>query len=207
MTTSAPKIELVDPAAPAPSAPPSPFDDLESLRIDQNFAEQVVATKLLTTVPVGKPNAQVFVRVRPEPEYAMSFPVIELKHDRKEFYIVSREFAPLIPEEVSYRTLFTAITRQRVLSIWPIRLPSPDGRKNEWAASEREAAERAMGRWVRVTANMQLGANEIHEAAGNLGAPEWPAISYADILKIAFKNSPVIADFDHPVMKLLRGSA
>ena len=171
-----PVIELIEPhagmadgSAPALSTPsPSPFDDLESLRINQDFVEQVVATKLLTTVPVGKPNAQVFVRTLPEPDYAMNFPVIELKQDRKEFFIVARNFAPYIPEEVTYRTLFTTITRQGVLSVWPIRLPSPDGRKSDWHISERLAAEKAMTKWIRVAANMALGANDIHEAAGAL---------------------------------------
>ena len=41
-------------------------------------------------------------------------------------------------------TLYTTITRQGVVSLWPIRLPLPDGRYNEWHRSAAEAAELAM---------------------------------------------------------------
>jgi hypothetical protein len=58
-----------DPVAPAPDAAqrqsaPDPFDP-ENLRLGQSFIETAGVEKLLTTVPVRKPNAQDFVRVRP----------------------------------------------------------------------------------------------------------------------------------------------
>lgn len=43
---------------------PDPFDP-ENLRLDQSFVETSGVKKLLTTVPVRKPNNQDFVRVRP----------------------------------------------------------------------------------------------------------------------------------------------
>ena len=63
-----------------------------------------------------------------------------------------------------------------------------------------------MTKWIRVAANMALGANDIHEAAGALPEPEWPTLSYSEILKVAFKDRPIVDSFDHPVMKLLRGT-
>jgi hypothetical protein len=184
---------------------PNPFDDLESLRISQDFVGQAAAKKLLTTVPIGKPGKQSFVRTRPEPGFRMDFPCLELREDR-ELYIVSRDFAPLIPEDVTYRTLFTTMSRQGVLSLWPVRLPSPDGRKNEWHISERLAAEKAATKWIRVQADMNLGANVIYEAVADLGEPAWPAFSYSEILTIAFKSRAIIDSFEHPAMKLLRGA-
>jgi len=199
-------VDIHDEPSVQSARPIDPFDNLDALRIDQSYIEQCVAIKQLTTVPVGKPNNQAFVRTRREPEFRMDFPVIEIKSDRKEFFIVSRDFAPLIPQEVSYRTMVTTMSRQQVLFIWPIRLPSPDGKKNEWFISERIAAEQAMSKWVRVVANMALGANEIYEAAGDLGEPEWPPFSYSEILRVAFKGRPIVDSFDHPAMKLLRGA-
>jgi hypothetical protein len=47
-------------------ANPNPFDNLSALRLDQSYADTVGVKKLLTTVPVRKPNRQGFVRVHPE---------------------------------------------------------------------------------------------------------------------------------------------
>jgi hypothetical protein len=45
---------------------PNPFD-VASLRLDPSYAESVGVRKLLTTVPVRKPNKQDFVRVQSRP--------------------------------------------------------------------------------------------------------------------------------------------
>jgi hypothetical protein len=183
----------------------NPFANLETLRVDQNFAEQAVAKKLLTTVPIGKPNRQTFVRVRPEPKYCMDLACIELKEDG-ELYIVSPAFARQIPEHVIFCTFFTTISRQGVLSLWPVPLPSPDGRRCEWHISARLAAEIAMTKWIRISSNRALGAYEIHEAKGLLDEPAWPEESYAKILEIAFRGRPIVDSFEHPVMKRLCGA-
>ena len=50
---------------------PDPFDPA-SLRLDQNFAETAGVKKLLTTVPVRKPNRQDFVRVHPDADFRLT---------------------------------------------------------------------------------------------------------------------------------------
>ena len=70
----------------------NPFDDLSSLRLDQSFADTVGVKKLLTTVPVRKPNRQDFVRVHPDPTYRLTpAAIIEVKEDR-EVYLVTPEW-------------------------------------------------------------------------------------------------------------------
>ena len=63
-----------------------------------------------------------------------------------------------------------------------------------------------MGKWVRVAANMSLGAYEVYEASANLPDPEWPDKSFAELLQVAFRDKH-IATLDHPVLKRLRGEA
>ena len=46
--------------------PPDPFD-LNNLRLDQSFVESAGVKKLLTTVPVRKPNPQDFCARPPQP--------------------------------------------------------------------------------------------------------------------------------------------
>jgi hypothetical protein len=137
---------------------PNPFDNLSALRLDQSYADTVGVRRLLTTVPVRKPNRQDFVRVHPDPAYRLTpAAIIEVKEDR-EVYLVTPDMAQALPGEFATVTLFTTITRQGTLHLWPVKLPTPEGRQNEWHRSAAEGAERAMKKWVRVTASMSLGA-------------------------------------------------
>ncbi|MGA9890864.1 MAG: hypothetical protein WBQ55_00505 [Xanthobacteraceae bacterium] len=183
---------------------PNPFDPA-SLRLDQNFAEMVGVRKLLNTVPVRKPNRQDFVRVYSDASYRLSpAAVIELKEDR-EIYLVLPNMAAQLPGEFAAATLFTTINRQGVLHLWPVKLPGPDGKHNEWHRSAAEAAELAMHKWVRVTANISLGSYEVFEATGDLPEPTWPDLPFEKILEIAFRDH-IIDRPDHPVVQRLRGA-
>jgi hypothetical protein len=150
-----PTLQAIDPMANVEGAQtPDPFD-LTNLRLSQSFTETAGVRKLLKTVPVHKPNPQDFVRVHPSPEYRENFPVIELKDEREEYVIAAGLLPELIGEFVN-KTLFTAINRQGVLFLWPVRLPDPQGKQMEWWRSMREAAELAMKQWTRTRACLQL---------------------------------------------------
>ena len=196
-----PILEELTEAA-VPSNTPDPFD-LASLRLDQNFVETAGVKKLLTTVPVRKPNKQDFVRVHRSPEYRENFAMIELK-DEGEEYLVRPEILQELAGETVNKTLFTAINRQGALFLWPVRLPAPDDRPNEWHRSAREAAEMAMTQWLRMKANMSLGGYEITVAECAMADPAWPEHSFQDLVRIAFRDR-IIASLDHPVIKRLRG--
>jgi hypothetical protein len=181
----------------------NPFNPAE-LRLDQSFADTVGVKKHLMTVPVRKPGRQEFVRVHPDPKYRLTpAALIEVKEDR-EFYLVMPQMAHELVGEFSIVTLFTVVNRQGVVSLWPAKLPGSDGKHNEWHRSAAEAAELAMKGWIRLTANMSLGAYEVFEAKGNVSEPVWPDLSFQDILKIAFGNRTVDR-VDHPLVQRLRG--
>jgi hypothetical protein len=67
-----------------------------------------------------------------------------------------------------------------------------------------EAATHAAGQWVRVQANMSLGAHEMYEAAGQWAGPDRPDMPFQELLRIAFKDR-FITSYEHPVLKRLRG--
>jgi hypothetical protein len=184
--------------------PSDPFD-LSKLCLDQNFVESAGVRKLLTTIPVRKPNQQDFIRVNPAPEFRANLAIIELREDR-EIYLVPAAIAINLPGEYAMMTTYTAINRQGVLFLWPVRLPAPDGRPNEWNRSAADAAGLAMRRWVRVKANHALGAYEIFEAASTIPDPEWPDLSFQESLRIGFRDR-LVDGLDHPVVKRLRGLA
>jgi hypothetical protein len=61
-----------------------------------------------------------------------------------------------------------------------------------------------MSKWVRVQANMALGANDISEATKIVADPVWPDYTHKEIIRIAVRDR-LINSFDHPVLKQLRG--
>jgi len=184
---------------------PNPFANLANLRLDQNYIEAAGVKKLLRTVPVRKPGRQEFVRVHPALRLAPAA-LIELKDDREVYFVPP----PLVPEldgEYHAAALFLTINRQNVVSLWPVRLPGPDGRHSDWQRSAMDAAAAAERRWVKIRANMNLGAYEIFEALNtNIPEPVWPEEAFEEILRIAFQDR-FVDSIDHPVVKRLRGES
>lgn len=177
--------------------------DLARLRLGQDFADRVGVKKALITVPVRKPDRQSFVRVHPDPSWRLDTAVITLK-DERETYLVDPSLWPELPGELTPTGLFTAVTRQGVVFLWPVRLPGPDGRLDTWSRSALDAVEMAKNGWVRVAANMGLGAYDVFVATGEFPDPEWPDVTFQKLLEIAFRDR-FIRDAGHVVFRKLRG--
>ena len=209
MTKVAPTLTPIEPlAAPSTTAPvlaPDPFD-LTNLRLASNFSETSGVKKLLRTIPVRKPGKQDFVRVHPDASYRENFAMIELKEDRELYLISGADLTAELSAESTNLTLHTAINRQGVVFLWPVPLPRPDGREMLWHSSAREAAAEAITSWVRVSANMSLGAYELTTAEAITTEPQWPPYSFQELLRIAFRDR-LVTDLSHPVIKRLRGLA
>ena len=126
--------------------------------------------------------------------------------DDRETYVVAPDVHQELPGELVPTVLFTAITRQGVVFLWPIRLPGPDGRHDEWNRSALEAAQLAMVGWVRVASNRSLGAYEVFQAVAALPEPEWPTEGFAHVFGVAFRDH-YIDSADHPAVRRLRGEA
>jgi hypothetical protein len=200
---SEPVAPVSETATPKTPISLDPFDP-EAVRLDVSFNETVGVTRLLTTIPVRQPTKQEFVRVHRDPKYRVT-PVglVELQAER-ESYLVARGMVSELPGQYALVTLYTAINRQGVLFLWPVKLPGFDGRQMAWHRSKQEAAEKAMDRWVRIQANQSMGAYEIFLAREDLSEPVWPDITMAEIIKIAFRYHLIDKD-DHLVVKQLRG--
>jgi len=180
-----------------------PFD-LNGLRLSQNFSTNIGVKKVLTTVPVRKPHKQHFIRVKPDQNWRLETAVLTLKDGGEETYLVSAGMISELSHEIVPVILQTAVNRQGDPFIWPVRLPAEDGKHNPWHRSALEAATMAMKTWVRVQANMTLGAYDVFEATGDLPEPNWPDIDFQDLIRIAFKDH-LIESPDHPVIRQLRG--
>jgi hypothetical protein len=198
MTTTQPIL-----IASAQEEPSNPFT-VENLRLDQSF-EAGATRKLLTSVPVDKPNKQRFIRTHPAEDYRMIAGLIILKEEG-EHYVCAPAVVASLPEEVRQVTLYTVCDRQNNISLWPIPQPDVEGRDLDWWRTARIAAEHAMRKWIRVVANKAVGGYEILEAEGRFPDPIWPELTFMELMAIAFRDR-YIGDLNHVVIQKLYGRA
>ncbi len=178
--------------------------DLAALRLEGNFADRVGVKRQLVAVPVRKPHPQAFLRIHPDPKWQLRTAVLA-DTDSRETYLVGRDLWPALADEISPVILFVAIDRQGNVFLWPAKLPRDDGRASHWHSSALEAAELAKTQWVRVKANMGLGAYDVFVAnADGLAEPTWPGEGFEYLVDKAFRDR-YIRDTDHPVLRRLRG--
>jgi hypothetical protein len=184
-----------------PEEPSDPFDP-EALRV--NALADIDVEKILTAVPVRRPNRTEFFRVHPE--YVTDTLVLErddgLDH---ETYLVQREMQDLVSHELRRVRLFTVINKRGTVFLWPAKLPREDsdaGRR--WAETALQAADQAKKLWVKMAGNRDLGGYEIFRAKGDLGEPQWPAKTFRDLIEIAFRDR-LIDRPEHPVIRELNG--
>jgi hypothetical protein len=171
--------------------------------LSQSFGDLTPVKKVITTISVRRPNPQDFVRVHSSPEYQADVATLTLKEHR-EVYLVDPSLLPAMPGDIQPRRLVTAISRQGVLFVWPLRLPSEDGRADNWLVSDLEAASLGKSSWIRVQPNMAGGFYNVLSCTAAIPEPDWPELSFNDILPIGFRGK-YIKDLDHPVLRRLRG--
>jgi hypothetical protein len=180
--------------------------DLARLRVSQNFLAETPTQKLTITVPIKRPGRQDFVRTHPLLTYRDQLAFLKFE-DEGEVYVVDLLAVPELKGECYLATLFTAITSTGVVFLWPVRVPAADGKPLDWHLSQARAAEAAMTKWVRMKSNMSLRAYDVYVAAdgSTIPDPEWPDLTFPEILRIALKDHPPINSLSHPVAKRLRG--
>jgi hypothetical protein len=177
-------------------------DFLSSMRISTDYLNSEVGVKrILLTVPVRKPGKAEFIRVHPE--LHIDLLAIELKEERETYFAVPALGAEL-SEFVAPVRLRLAVTRQKTAFLWPLKLPMNQGRVNPWHDSAIEAAALGETNWMRVSADMGLGAYQPAVARADLGEPQWPSEPWSEIVRIALKGK-VIDSLDHAVVRQLLG--
>ncbi len=183
--------------------PPDPFDPA-SLRINPDTAAGAIGVKRkILSVKCGKPDKMEFVRVHPDESYRIDTALIQDKTNR-ESYLVAPPLWPELPDFISLVRLCMAVNRHGTTFLWPATLPDPNGRPMDWHTSMLEAQELAVKSWVRVQADMSAGSYAVFEATGNLPEPQWPDLSFQEILKLAFKTR-FIDSINHPFLQELFG--
>jgi hypothetical protein len=186
------------------AAPPDPFEPaLYRLAAERQLAS---VKKRPMTIPVGRPPNSVFFRVHPAAEYRVAVGLVVL--DQGEKYLVRSSLQAQLAEEPVFRcsTLYSYVTRSGSLGLWDIKLPGPDGTLDSWNSSAAEIARQAMTTWARVVSNREAGGYDFLVPEMLLPDPEWPSLSLAEILSIAFRGK-LIDTPDHAVLRQLRGAS
>lgn len=178
---------------------------LENLRLPQDFGAMVSVKKVLTNVPCRKPHRREFVRVRPGNDWRLETIIFEDKVGR-EMYLVDPQLREELASESFVACLRTVISRQGNVFLWPVRFPAEDGRSNSWNDSAIAASLRAEEKWIRIASNMSAGSYEVYEALGDLGEPNWPDLSFQQMLRLCFQDR-LIRNSEHPILRDLRGEA
>jgi hypothetical protein len=197
-----PKLRCEVPTEPASDLAPDPFDPA-SLRLGSAEVVGIGVKRVITNVAVVKPSKQEFVRVHRSADYRLDTATFEDSVDRQH-YLVTQPLWNDLSSEIKPVRLVTAITRHGSLFLWPAVLPAPDGRANRWHDSMLAAQGIAVEHWVRVQADMAAGEYGIFRATGSLPEPDWPDLTFKEILRLAFQGR-FIDSMDHPVLRALRG--
>jgi hypothetical protein len=188
---------------------PDIFENLDAIRLPPGGAIAGVAVQQVPPhVPVRKPRRNEFDMTNPDPAMRVPTMVYVDPDDRDAVYLVPPTAMPALLGEARPVMLLPTINTQGTLFLWPLPLPLDDGRRNDWHATAREAAELAKTKWVRLAADMSLGAYRVYTAEGELPKPVWPEQSLNDLLRVAFRDRVIDGDgLAHPIVRRLRGRA
>ncbi len=187
---------------------PTPYDDdpfsPKNLALAQNFGALTETRRLLTSVPVGKPKKESWVRASQREDHWVVGSILELKA-QNEFYWVVPEFREALVGEPCMKSmrLVLSVDRQGNPFFWPIGLPDSSGRSQPWIDSMTQAATQAIKKWVRVAWSSATMNYEVH-IAEIAHEPVWPKETISELLKITFRDK-IVSSLDHPIIKSLRG--
>jgi hypothetical protein len=174
----------------------SVFSDLSSVAIAPTAL--VGQQRIVTRVPVKKPDKQIFFRAHPTDKVETY--VIEDKENRETYYVLPEMRDEIVAQGLHRPVLLArVITRQAVNMLWPLGL-SVDGRSNSWHETAHEARRIAEKDWIRIVPNMALGGYEIFKAVAPIDEPDWSKMTFQELLEVAFRNR-IISSLDHPVLK------
>lgn len=192
----------------SPTEPYDPFAE-ENIRLPQELLDEAVSHTELTIVPVQKPSDQQFIRVHPDPDYRHIAALIELQEEQRAKYLIHPACVAQVKAfgiKFHFEQLYLYVTKQGDVCWWPMKLPTTS-RENRWLDSARDAAEKAIGKWISVRSNMALGAYIVSVAIDNdeFHDPEWPNKTKNQLLALAFRER-LILDVEHPVIRKLRGA-
>jgi hypothetical protein len=184
--------------------------DFDKLRVSTTYEmENLEAKKILTNIPVRKPKKLEFFRIRGGDDWVFDSYILDLQDGEEEKYLVApNHYAELLEWGLlkKVRFYFGIVHGSGVVFLSDVTLPDADGKHNTYNKSRMEHYNTAKTKWVKISANKELGAYDIFAPSAILPEPEWPEkpVHITDALQIAFKDRYIDSE-DHPILRRLRG--
>jgi len=163
---------------------------------------QIVTKKVLVTIPVKKPNSQIFFRIKKD--FCIDVYLFEDKEDSNKLYLVNKTKLGILSEQAKLYKIYLAVNTKNDPFLFPVRQPDETGNWNEWHRGQHRCIELAKNRWVRMRPNRSINSYDPLVAEGKLPEPEFPEMSLQEIFELAFKDQ-IIDNEEHPTIKRLRG--
>jgi hypothetical protein len=188
---------------PPPAAIPAE-SDLAACLSPARVAGQTKLPPKVTALEVRKPNGQEYIRVKPGEDLALS---LFKRKNGERLYLFRAELEPLLdPRGIrSYRLVLAKSLRAITPFIWAIPVPQDDlGRT--WHEAAQAAAREAETTWIKIVSDTPGRTCVTYPANGTFDEPEWPAVTFTELIALAFKNQK-IDDSNHPVVRELAGEA
>ena len=144
-----------------------------------------------------------FFRAHADASWRLQTMILELKQEG-ETYVLAAELWGTLQELLRPAVLHTCIDRRNNVFLVPVPLPGSDGRRNQWHQSLSEVVAMAEKKWVRSVANLAVGGYDLFVADAALTEPDWPTVTFEELVQIAFRGR-VIESEEHPVVQELLG--
>jgi hypothetical protein len=195
-------------SSPLPSQPEDAFTRAAKRRREPTAGLVKVQKKVTTLIPVCTPKTGWYVRASTDPTMSAIEELFFAKEIDDHYYFLEPDMAELVrkinPKLICQRALHLAVTRQANCFLWSNGMENEDGVLNSWHGSGREMIELAKVEWITVFANKQIGAYEYRPADNQAVEPQWPSLTWEQILRLAFRRY-IIASKDHPILRAARG--
>ena len=168
-------------------------------------AEEFGARKIRSVIPVNKPGKMEWVHLLDDEDFLIPGAALLDLQDGGRVYLVVPEIAAQLDDDVRLFALAPVLTRQDKLFLWPCPIIRPGETPNPWHISHNEAYNAAKSGWIRMKSNRSCGFYDIIEPKSFMPEPDWPDMSFADMLQIAFNDDHIIDRDDHPALRRLKG--
>jgi hypothetical protein len=186
------------------NTPKTPFDP-SRFAMPSTGAEEFGTRKIRSVIPVNRPTKMEWVCVLDDTAYLIENAALLDLQDGGRVYLVLPNIAASLGDEVKLFNLAPALTRQDKLFIWPCPVLRPGETPNPWHVSHIGAYEAAKTGWVRMKSNKAGGFYDRIEPKSPMPDPDWPDMTFADILQTAFNDDHIVDRDDHPALRRLLG--
>jgi len=190
---------------------PSVDDLLDPALMRAAVGPSIEVETIATGISLRKPRKSEWFQANPDPELTMITRLLEhqVEDEKSWYYVYQPVLDALAMSDVSHTTklvqIFTCINRRGAVFLWAQPVPGPEGTPGRsWHKSALEVAASAMTGWVSMEGDKANGTYRFHKPLGVLPDPEWGAISFRELIRLAFRDRTITSG-DHKVIRDLRG--